>query len=285
MGALHLRTADQQQSTRHRLPHAQAAQPATPFYMRLYFQVLFALMLGISLGYFYPGLAEEMKPLGDGFIKMIRMMIAPLIFITVSVGIAKIGDLKEIGRVGIKALVYFEVLTTLALVIGLIVVNVYKPGVGINADPATLDSKVVAGFVTSAQKLSLTDFLLNVIPATFVDAFAKGDILQVLFISVFFGLALSHFKDHTRLLVEILDQASHGLFGIIGLIMIVHEATRTSGFGAELSALIQEKCFYHLEAPVVRVTGWDTPYPHAQEWDYFPGPDRVGRALTRLMES
>ena len=219
MAALHLRTADQQQSTKRGLPHVHAAQPATPFYTRLYFQVLFALLFGISLGYFYPGLAEEMKPLGDGFIKMIRMMIAPLIFITVSVGIAKIGDLKEVGRVGIKALVYFEVLTTLALVIGLIVVNIYKPGVGINADPATLDTKVVAGFVTSAQKLSLTDFLLNIIPATFVDAFAKGEILQVLFISVFFGLALSHFKDHTKLLVELLDQASHGLFGIIGLIM------------------------------------------------------------------
>ena len=196
----------------------QAAQ-STPFYTRLYFQVLFALMLGISLGYFYPSFAEEMKPLGDGFIKMVRMMIAPLIFITVSVGIAKMGDLKEVGRVGIKALVYFEVLTTLALAIGLIVVNIYKPGVGINADPATLDTKAVAGFVTSAQKLSLTDFLLNVIPNTFVDAFAKGEILQVLFISVFFGLALSHFRNHTKLLVEVLDQASHGLFGIIGLIM------------------------------------------------------------------
>ncbi|ACL62732.1 dicarboxylate/amino acid:cation symporter [Methylobacterium nodulans] len=196
-----------------------AAKRPVPIYKRLYPQVLFALAAGIALGHFYPGLAEQMKPFGDGFIKMIKMMIGPVIFITVSVGIAKMGDLKEVGRVGLKALIYFEILTTLALVIGLVVGNVLKPGVGINADPATLDASSITGFVASSQKLSTVDFLLHIIPTTFFDAFAKGEILQVLFVAVLFGVALSHFSQHTKLLVKILEEASHGLFGIIGFIM------------------------------------------------------------------
>jgi aerobic C4-dicarboxylate transport protein len=193
----------------------------TPIYKRLYTQVLIALAAGILLGYFYPHAAEAMKPLGDGFIKLIRMMIAPIIFVTVVVGIAKMGHLKEVGRVGIKALIYFEALTTLALVIGLIVVNVYRPGVGINADPATVDTSAVAAYTTNPKKVSTVDFLLNIIPTAFVDAFAKGDILQVLLISVLFGLALSHFARHTKLLVRVIDQVGHGLFGMIALIMRV----------------------------------------------------------------
>lgn len=198
---------------------AAAACKNNPFYKRLYPQVLFALALGVAVGHFFPGFAEQMKPFGDAFIKMIKMMIGPVIFITVAVGIAKMGDLKEVGRVGLKALIYFEVLTTLALIIGLVVGNVLKPGVGINADPAALDTTAIAGFVSKAPKMSTVEFLLHIIPSTVFEAFVKGEILQVLFVAVLFGLALSKFSKQTKLLVNVLDEASHGLFGIIGIIM------------------------------------------------------------------
>jgi aerobic C4-dicarboxylate transport protein len=190
-----------------------------PFYFRLYPQVLFGLAAGVLLGYFYPNVAEEMKPLGDTFIKLVKMMIGPIIFVTVVVGIAKMGDMKEVGRVGIKALVYFEILTTIALLIGLIVVNIYKPGVGINADPATIDTKSIASFVNKSEKQSTIQFLMQIIPNTLFEGFVKGDVLQILLVAVLFGVALSHFSQHTKLLVKVLDQASHGLFGIIGMIM------------------------------------------------------------------
>src|ERR1700738_1990440 len=164
-----------------------------PLYAHLYFQVLVAIFIGVLLGHFYPGLATKMKPLGDAFIKLIKMMIAPIIFATVVVGIAKVSDMKEVGRVGLKALIYFELVSTLALVIGLIVVNLVKPGVGINADVSTLDASAVASYASGAKSFSTVDFLLHMIPDTVVGAFAGGEILQVLLFSVLFGLGLLRF--------------------------------------------------------------------------------------------
>ena len=199
----------------------QAAAPTArkPLYKRLYAQVLFAIVVGVILGAVAPDLGTAVKPLGDAFIKLIKMMIAPIVFCTVVVGIAKMGDMKEVGRVGLKALLYFEVVTTLALVIGLVVVNVVQPGHGINADPAHLDTKAVASYAAGAKSLSTVDFLVNIIPTTFVDAFAKGEILQVLLLAVLFGLVLAKFGDKGKLLVNVIDQTSHVLFGIIGMIM------------------------------------------------------------------
>ncbi len=190
-----------------------------PFYKRLYVQVLFAIALGVALGAFFPETGATMKPLGDAFIKLIKMMIAPIIFATVVVGIAKMGDMKEVGRVGLKALIYFEVVSTVALAIGLIVVNILQPGAGMNVDPSTLDTKAIANYAAAAHNQSTTDFLMNIIPNSVVDAFAKGEILQVLLFSVLFGLALSRLGDKAKPLVKILDEFSHGLFGVIGMIM------------------------------------------------------------------
>ncbi|MDQ2696467.1 MAG: cation:dicarboxylase symporter family transporter, partial [Pseudomonadota bacterium] len=156
----------------------------TPLYQRLYFQVLVGIGLGILLGAVYPDLAADLKPLGDAFVKLIKMMIGPIIFGTVAVGIAKMGDLKEVGRVGLKALIYFEVLTTVALVIGLVVVNVFQPGAGMNVDPAALDTTGVATYTAKAGEMSTVDYLMHLIPTTAVSAFAEGEILQVLLFSV-----------------------------------------------------------------------------------------------------
>lgn len=188
-------------------------------YHSLYFRVLVAIVIGIALGYFYPNFAAQMKPLGDGFIKLIKMMIAPIIFTTVVVGIASMGDMKKVGRVGVKALIYFEVLSTIALVIGLIVVKLYQPGAGINANVASLDTKAIANYTSAAQSLNTVDFLLNIIPSNVVDAFAKGEILQVLLFSVLFGLALSAMGERGKVVVKFLDDFSHALFGVIGMIM------------------------------------------------------------------
>ena len=193
-----------------------------PLYARLYFQVLFGILLGATLGYLRPDLGAAMKPLGDGFIKLIRMIIAPVIFTTVVSGIATMGDIRDLGRIGVKTLVYFELITTpIALVIAMIVVNVMQPGVGVNADPATLDASAVAAYATSAEQLTTTQFLLNIIPATFFEAFARGEILQVLFISVLFGLALLNLGERGRTLSHFIDQCSTVLFGIVRMIMRV----------------------------------------------------------------
>ena len=192
-----------------------------PFYTHLYFQVLVAIAVGVLLGYFFPTLGAKLKPLGDGFIKLIKMMIAPIIFTTVVVGIAKMGDMKEVGRVGLKALIYFEVVSTCALIIGLIVVNLVRPGAGVNADVNTLDTKAVASYAAGAKSLSAVELLLHMIPDTVVGAFASGEILQVLLFSVLFGLALARFGAKGRPLVDLLDQFSHALFNVIGIIMRV----------------------------------------------------------------
>ncbi|MBI4885638.1 MAG: dicarboxylate/amino acid:cation symporter [Acidobacteria bacterium] len=200
-----------------------------PLYTVLYVQVLVAIVVGVVLGYVAPETGAAMRPLGDGFIKLVRMMIAPIIFCVVVVGIAKIGDLRAVGRIGVKALVYFEVISTIALIVGLIVVNTIKPGVGINADPASLDTSAVANYASSAAKLSTVDFLLNIIPNTVVGAFSSGEILQVLFFSVLFGLGLLHLGAEGRHLVSVIDQFSHGLFRVIGIIM---RAAPVGAFGA-----------------------------------------------------
>jgi aerobic C4-dicarboxylate transport protein len=206
------------------------AKAATkPIYTHLYVQVLIGITIGVALGYFWPGAGAAMKPLGDGFIRLIRMIIAPIIFGTVVVGIAKMGDMKNVGRIGLTALIYFEIVSTLALVIGLIVINVVQPGAGINADPATLDASSVKAYASSAQALTATDFLMNIIPATVVGAFASGEILQVLFFSVLFGLALLHFGERGRGLVGIIDEVTHALFGVVALIM---RAAPIGAFGA-----------------------------------------------------
>jgi aerobic C4-dicarboxylate transport protein len=191
------------------------------FYNVLYYRVLFAIVVGIFLGYFYPKIGTEMKPLGDGFIQLIKMLIAPIIFTTVVVGIASMGDMKKVGRVGLKALLYFEIVSSIALVIGLIVVNILQPGVGINANPATLDSTSIASYTTAAKSLSTVGFFMNIIPNTVVDAFAKGDILQVLLFSILFGFSLTALGEKGKPLVTFFDQISKALFGIVGMIMKV----------------------------------------------------------------
>lgn len=191
------------------------------FYQVLYFQVLFAIVVGVLLGYFYPATGASMKPLGDAFISLIKMMIAPIIFCTVVVGIASMGDMKKVGRVGLKALIYFELVSTVALILGLIVVNLYQPGAGINATAATLDAKSIATYTTAAKSMSTVDFFLKIIPSTVVDAFAKGEILQVLLVAILSGLSLSMLGEKGKPVVNLLDLVSKALFGIIGMIMKV----------------------------------------------------------------
>jgi aerobic C4-dicarboxylate transport protein len=200
-----------------------------PFYKVLYLQVLFAIIVGVLLGVFDPGLAAKMKPLGDGFIKLIKMIIAPVIFCTVVAGIAGMQDMKKVGRVGGKALLYFEVISTFALAIGLIIANVVRPGAGFNVDVATLDTKAIAEYTAKTKSLSTVDFLMNIIPHTFVDAFAKGDILQVLLIAILFGFALSLLGERGRPIGKFVDDLSHVIFGIVGIVM---KAAPVGAFGA-----------------------------------------------------
>jgi aerobic C4-dicarboxylate transport protein len=200
-----------------------------PFYKVLYIQVLFAIVVGVLLGIFDPPLAAAMKPLGDGFIKLIKMIIAPVIFVTVVAGIAGMQDMKKVGRVGGKALLYFEVISTFALIIGLIVAHVLHPGAGFNVDPATLDTKAIAEYTAKTKSLSTVDFLLNIIPNTFFDAFAKGDILQVLLISILFGISLSMLGERGRPVTRFIDDVSHAVFGVVGIVM---KAAPIGAFGA-----------------------------------------------------
>jgi len=192
-----------------------------PFYRSLYLQVLFAVVVGVLLGHFYPALGEQMKPLGDGFIKLIKMIIAPIIFCTVVIGIAGMEDMKKVGRTGGLALLYFEVVSTVALIIGLIVVNVLQPGAGMNVDASTIDTKSIAAYTAPGKMGTTTDFLMNIIPTTVVDAFAKGEILQVLLIAVMFGFALHRFGGRGTLVFDFIEKTSHVLFTIVGYIMKV----------------------------------------------------------------
>ncbi len=185
----------------------------------LYVQVLIAITLGVLLGYAAPEWGEKMKPFGDGFIKLIKMVIAPIIFCTVVSGIAGMEDIKRVGRVGGKALIYFEVLTTVALIIGLLVVNITRPGEGMNADLSTVDVSVLAAYTKTAHEQTVADFLLHTIPDTVIGAFAHGEILQVLLFSVLFGFALTNAGMKAKPLVHAIDQAAHGFFGVVNIIM------------------------------------------------------------------
>ena len=190
-----------------------------PFYASLSFQVLVGIAIAIVLGYLNPAKAIAMKPLGDGFIRLITMIITLVIFCTVVTGIAGMEDMKKVGRVGGKALLYFEIVSTLALLIGLVVGNVVRPGAGFNINPATLDARAVADYAGQAKAQSVSEFLLHVIPSTVVDAFAKGDILQVLFVAVLFGFALSKVGPRCKPLVELFEALTHAVFGVVAIMM------------------------------------------------------------------
>ena len=197
------------------------AMTRKPFYKSLYVQVLVAIAIGILLGHFYPETGVALKPLGDGFVKLIKMAIAPIIFCTVVSGIAGMQDMKAVGKTGGYALLYFEIVSTLALVIGLVVVNIAQPGAGMHVDPASLDTKGIAAFAAAGEQQSTVAFLLNVIPSTIVGAFASGDILQVLFFSVIFAFALQRMGDYGKPVLEFIDRIAQVMFGIINMIMKV----------------------------------------------------------------
>lgn len=190
-----------------------------PFYAKLWVQVLIAIGVAIVFGYLSPAKAVAMKPLGDGFIRLITMIISLIIFCTVVSGIASMQDMKKVGRVGGKALLYFEVVSTIALLIGLVVGNLVHPGTGFNVNAANLDSKAVAEYAGQAKSQSITEFVLHIIPTTVVDAFAKGDILQVVFIAVLFGLAFSALGDRCKPLVTLLDSLTQAVFGVVNILM------------------------------------------------------------------
>jgi aerobic C4-dicarboxylate transport protein len=192
-----------------------------PFFRSLYFQVLLAILAGVLLGHYYPQTGEQMKPLGDAFIKMIKMIIAPIIFCTVVHGIASMQDMRKVGRVGLKALIYFEVVTSIALIIGLAVANTLQPGAGMNVDPTTIDTKSIQGFVAKSKEQSTLQFLMDIIPNTVVGAFAQGEILQVLLFAILFAFGLQALGQRGQALLGVIDQASHALFGVVGIIMKV----------------------------------------------------------------
>jgi aerobic C4-dicarboxylate transport protein len=190
-----------------------------PWYSVLYIQVLIAIAVGIFIGHFWPDLGKALKPLGDGFIALIKMMIGPVIFCTVVHGIGSMRDLKKVGRVGVKTLFYFEAVSTLALIIGLIVGEVLQPGKGFNIDVASLDPKAVAGYVTKAKEEGIVAHLLAIIPDTFMSAFAKGDLLQVLLIAILSGFAISRLGDLGEKINNVIDAMAQIFFGIIRIIV------------------------------------------------------------------
>jgi aerobic C4-dicarboxylate transport protein len=209
--------------------HPSSPAPKKKLYEHLYFQVLCGMLIGVLLGFFYPGAGSAMKPFGDAFIKLIRMVIAPIIFCTVVHGIASMSDLKKVGKVALKALIYFEAVTTLALVVSLVIVNLWGPGVGMNIDPAAIDTKQIQAYTTKAGQQSTVEFFMHVIPGTVVGAFAEGEILQVLFFSVLFGFALSFLGDRGKPALHIIELVSHTFFRIVGIIM---KAAPIGAFGA-----------------------------------------------------
>lgn len=198
-------------------------------YKSLYFQVICAITIGVLLGHFFPDVGAAMKPLGDAFIKLIKMIIAPIIFLTVVHGIASMNDMKKVGRVGLKALIYFEVVTTLALIVGLLVVNLWQPGAGMNVDPASLDTKAIAAYTSKAGSLSTIDFFMHIIPTTVVGAFAEGEILQVLLFALLFAFALHMLGERGAPILKLVDDLSHIMFAIVYIIM---KAAPIGAFGA-----------------------------------------------------
>jgi len=201
-----------------------------PFYRDLSFQVLAGMALGVLVGHYWPDTGQQMRPLGDAFIRLIQMVVGPIIFCSVVGGISGAGDMKKVGKVAIVALIYFEVVTSIALVIGLVTINVLQPGVGMNVDLATLDTSQVDTYVQNAREfVSTSQFLLNIIPRTIVSAFADGDILQILFVSVLFGIGFAQAGERARPVLKIVNSFASGLFWIIGLAMKV---SPIAAFGA-----------------------------------------------------
>jgi aerobic C4-dicarboxylate transport protein len=198
-----------------------ASAPKKPLYRSLYFQVVTAIVIGVIVGYLYPSTGEAMKPLGDGFIKLIKMIIAPIIFCTVVLGIAGMEDMKKVGKTGGLALLYFEIVSSVALIVGLVIINVVQPGVGMNIDANTLDTKQIAAYTGPGKIGTTAEFLMNIIPNTVVDAFAKGEVLQVLLFAVLFGFALHKFGGRGTMVFDFIEKFSHVLFGIVGYIMKV----------------------------------------------------------------
>lgn len=198
--------------------NAKPAKPK-PWYRALYFQVLVAIVIGITLGYFYPELGEKMKPLGDGFINLIKMIIAPVIFITITVGIASMNDLKKVGRITGKAFIYFLTFSTLALILGMIVSNVIQPGRGLNIDPSTLNAKDVSEYVAASHGNTFSNFILNIIPKTFMSSLTGENILQVLFAAIIFGVALSLTADKSKPVLDFFQALTHPIFKIVDILM------------------------------------------------------------------
>jgi aerobic C4-dicarboxylate transport protein len=211
--------------------HLDAAAPRgkVPLYRQLYVQVLVAIAAGILLGHFYPDLGASLKPLGDAFIRLVKMIIAPVIFLTVATGIAGMSDLKKVGRVAGKAMLYFLTFSTLALAVGMVVANVMQPGAGMHINPATLDANAVATYASKAHETSITGFLMNIIPTTIVGAFADGDILQVLFFSVLFGLSLAMVGDRGKPVTDFLHAVMAPIFKLVAILM---KAAPIGAFGA-----------------------------------------------------
>ena len=206
-----------------------APRPPVPFYRHLYVQVLIAVVIGVLLGHFWPETGASLQPLGDGFIKLVKMIIAPVIFLTVVTGIASMHDLEKVGRVGAKAMIYFLVFSTLALIVGLVIANLIQPGAGLNIDPASLDPKAVEKYTTQAHDQSIVGFLLNIIPATMVSAFVGGDILQVLFVSVLFGIGLAMTGEKGTPVLNFLKSVSGAVFKVVNILM---KAAPIGAFGA-----------------------------------------------------
>ncbi len=209
-------------------PHSPIAR-RKPIWTHLYFQVLVAIGLGALLGHFYPTFGESLKPLGDAFIKLVKMIIAPVIFLTVALGIAHLSDLKKVGGVAAKAFAYFLTFSTLALIIGLIVANVIRPGAGMNVDPATLDTGLVTSYTEAAHDSTIVGFLMNIIPDTVVGAFASGNILQVLFFAVLFGISLAAVGERAKPVMNVLESASEAFFKLVAILM---KAAPIGAFGA-----------------------------------------------------
>jgi aerobic C4-dicarboxylate transport protein len=187
----------------------------------LWLQVLIGIVIGVAIGSFFPHTAVALKPLGDGFIKLIRMTLAPIIFATVVVGIARMGDLKEVGRVGAKALIYFEAVSTIALLLGVVAADVLHPGRGMNINAATLDASSISTYTTGAQQTGVVSFLLNIIPSSAADSFVSGNILQIILLSILFGLALAQFRSAAAPLIDLLDLLLRAMFGVVKFIMVL----------------------------------------------------------------
>ncbi|MGF7243941.1 aerobic C4-dicarboxylate transport protein [Pseudomonas oryzihabitans] len=240
---------------------------------KLYVQVVIAVIAGALLGVFHPDFATSLKPIGDAFIKLIKMLLAPVIFLTVVTGIAKMNDMKELGRVGIRAFIYFEVVSTLALIVGLVVVDTFKPGAGMNIDPATLDSSAIASYTEAAKHESFIAFMMQIIPNTLGDAFAKGNILQILLFSILLGVALARCGDKGKPIIRTLDSLMHGMFGIVNIVMrlaplgafgAIAFTIGKYGFGSLFSLGKLMACFYLtcilfvalVLGPICRVAGF-----------------------------